>query len=127
MTRILILSLALAGLPAIAQNDGESISLGVGEQRTLPLQNVARVAIGDPGVADVKQVGGGELLITGAGEGHTSLPPWLRNGGSVRGTPRLVWVGNDRQPRSPLSGPKQEPRTTVSEVRALLGDRDGIR
>src|SRR2546423_581643 len=41
-------SLALLALPALAQNDGDSISLGVGEQRSLPLQNVARVAIGDP-------------------------------------------------------------------------------
>lgn len=107
-----IASAALLALPALAQNDGDSISLGVGEQKTLPLQNVARVAIGDPAVADVKQVGGGELLITGVAEGHTSL---------------LVWLRNDRKLSYSVSVRKQDPRTTVSEVRALLGDRDGIR
>src|SRR3954466_10491638 len=110
MTRTFFLCLALLSLPALAQDD--SISLGVGEQRTLPLQNVARVAIGDPGVADVKQVGGGELLLTGVAEGHTSL---------------LVWLRNDRKLSYSVSVRKQDPRTTVSEVRALLGDRDGIR
>ena len=112
MTRTLFLSLALLALPALAQNDGDSISLGVGEQRSLPLQNVARVAIGDPGVADVKQVSGGELLLTGVAEGHTSL---------------LVWLRNDRKLSYSISVRKQDPRATVSEVRALLGDRDGIR
>src|SRR5256885_7185869 len=112
MKRILILSLALLALPALAQNDGDSISLGVGEQRSLPLGNVARVAIGDPGVADVKQVSGGELLLTGIAEGHTSL---------------LVWLSNDRKLSYSVSVRKQDPRATVSEVRALLGDRDGIR
>src|SRR6267378_2076380 len=73
MTRTLCIVGALLALPALAQNEGGSLSLGVGEQKTLPLQNVARVAIGDPGVADVKQVGGGELLLTGVAEGRVYL------------------------------------------------------
>jgi pilus assembly protein CpaC len=114
MTRtFLACATLLLALPAHAQNDGGNISLGVGEQKTLSLQNVARVAIGDPGVADVKQVGGGaELLLTGVGEGRTSL---------------LVWLRNDQRLSYSISVRKQDPREVVSEVRALLGDRDGIR
>jgi pilus assembly protein CpaC len=114
MTRIFFACAALLiALPAHAQNDGGVISLGVGEQKTLSLQNVARVAIGDPGVADVKQVGGGgELLLTGVGEGRTSL---------------LVWLRNDQRLSYAISVRKQDAREVVSEVRALLGDRDGIR
>ncbi|MFL5421447.1 MAG: type II and III secretion system protein family protein [Myxococcales bacterium] len=114
MTRTFLACAALlVALPVHAQNDGGTINLGVGEQKTLSLQNVARVAIGDPGVADVKQVGGGgELLLTGVGEGRTSL---------------LVWLRNDQRLSYAISVRKQDPREVVSEVRALLGDRDGIR
>jgi pilus assembly protein CpaC len=114
MTRTFLACAALlVALPVHAQNDGGTLNLGVGEQKTLSLQNVARVAIGDPGVADVKQVGGGgELLLTGVGEGRTSL---------------LVWLRNDQRLSYAISVRKQDPREVVSEVRALLGDRDGIR
>ncbi|MFL5418246.1 MAG: type II and III secretion system protein family protein [Myxococcales bacterium] len=114
MTRTFLACAALlVALPVHAQNDGGTINLGVGEQKTLSLQNIARVAIGDPGVADVKQVGGGgELLLTGVGEGRTSL---------------LVWLRSDQRLSYAISVRKQDPREVVSEVRALLGDRDGIR
>ena len=64
----------LASLASRAQSEGGTLSLGVGQQKVIQVSNVARVAIGEPDVADVKQVGGGnELLITGVGEGRTSL------------------------------------------------------
>ena len=70
----------LAAAPVFAQTEGGTISLGVGQQKVIQVSNVARVAIGEPDVADVKQVGGGnELLITGVGEGRTSLLVWRTN------------------------------------------------
>src|SRR2546423_3222349 len=48
--------LALLPAAAFAQSDGATIHLGVGQQKTLTLRDVQRVAIGDPEVADVKQV-----------------------------------------------------------------------
>ena len=106
------LALLLAGLPALAQSEGSTISLGVGQQKVIQLSNVARIAIGEPEVADVKQVGGGnELLITGVGEGRTSL---------------LVWRNNDTRLSYVVVVRKQDPRELVSEVRALLGDREGV-
>ena len=70
------------------------------------------MAIGEPEIADVKQVGGsGELLITGVGEGRTSL---------------LVWRSNDTRLSYVVVVRRQDPKELVSEVRALLGDREGI-
>src|SRR6266702_1167352 len=94
-------------------SDGGTIHLGVGQQKTLSVPDVQRVAIGDTEVADVKQVGGGnELLLTGVGEGRTSLLVWKRS------TLRLSYAVVVR---------KQDPREVISEIRALLGDREGIR
>ena len=108
---VLALLLSLA-FQARAQSEGGTISLGVGQQKVIQVSNVARVAIGEPDVADVKQVGGGnELLVTGVGEGRTSL---------------LVWQTNDRRLSYVIIVRKQDPKEVVSEVRALLGDREGI-
>jgi len=105
--------LALAPAAAVAQSEGAVIHLGVGQQKTLAVGNVQRVAIGDPEIADVKQVGGGnELLLTGVGEGRTSL---------------LVWQRSDRRLSYAVVVRRQDPRELVSEIRALLGDREGIR
>ena len=111
MRRFALFGLVLAAAPSLAQREGV-ISLGVGQQKILQLGNVARVAIGEPEVADVKQVGsGGELLLTGIGEGRTSL---------------LVWRKNDTRLSYVVVVRKQDPKELVSEVRALLGDREGI-
>ena len=106
-----LLCLLFAG-PALAESEGGILTLGLGQQKILQAGNAQRVAIGDPEVADAKQVGGGhELLLTGVGEGRTSLLIWQRDGR------RLSYVVVVR---------KQDPRELVSEVRALLGDREGI-
>ncbi len=104
--------LLLCASQARAQSEGGTISLGVGQQKVIQVSNVARVAIGEPDVADVKQVGGGnERLVTGVGEGRTSL---------------LVWRNNDTRLSYVIVVRKQDPKEVVSEVRALLGDREGI-
>lgn len=96
---------------ARAQSDGGTLSLAVGQQKVVQVGNVARVAIGNPEIADVKQVGGGgDLLLTGVNEGRTSL---------------LVWKG-DARINYTISVRRQDPKEVVSEVRALLGEREGI-
>ncbi|TMA45198.1 MAG: secretin, partial [Deltaproteobacteria bacterium] len=104
--------LAVLLATAAAPPEGAVIALGVGQQKVIQLGNVARVAIGEPEIADVKQVGGGsELLITGMGEGRTSLLVWRANG------TRLSYTVVVR---------RQDPKELVSEIRALLGDREGV-
>lgn len=111
MRSLSLVAAALATLPALAE-EGSVIGLGVGQQKVIQVGSVSRVAIGEPEIADVKQVGGGnELLITGIGEGRTSLLVW-RSSGS-----RLSYQVVVR---------RQDPKEVVSEVRALLGDREGV-
>jgi pilus assembly protein CpaC len=112
MRSCLLLAVLLPASSSFAQPDGGVIALGVGQQKVLQIADVSRVAIGEPEIADVKQVGSGsELLITGLGEGRTSLLVWRRNRG------RLSYLVTVRA---------QDPKELVSEVRALLGDREGI-
>ena len=104
------LALALLAVPlAASAQDGGSISLGVGQQKVITIAGVTKVAIGDPEIADVKQIGQ-ELLITGISEGRTSL---------------LIWRESQRTSYA-VTVRKQDPKEVVSEVRALLGDREGI-
>jgi pilus assembly protein CpaC len=104
-------SALLSAAPLAAQPE-TTINLGVGQQKVIQVANLARVAIGDPDVADVKQVGGaGELLLTGVGEGRTSL---------------LVWRTHEARLSYAVIVRRQDPRELVSEVRALLGDVEGV-
>src|SRR6202140_2022427 len=102
---------ALLPVPARAQGESASISIGLGQQKVIQVGSVARIAIGDPEVADVKQVGGGDLLVTGISEGRTSL---------------LVWKTNQSRASYVVLVRNQDPKEVVSEIRALLGDREGI-
>jgi pilus assembly protein CpaC len=104
-------SLLLAAA-ARAPGEGGTLTLAVGQQKVIQIGNVARVAIGNPEIADVKQVGGGgDLLLTGVTEGRTSL---------------LVWKSNDARLSYVIAVHRQDPKEVVSEVRALLGEREGI-
>src|SRR3954471_7867395 len=106
------LATLLFARPAPAQDGAATIHLGVGEQKIVPVPGVTRVAIGEPDVADVKQVGSaGERLLSGLAEGRTSLLAWRNNGTRV-GYAVIVR--------------RQDPRELVSEVRALLGEREGV-
>jgi pilus assembly protein CpaC len=106
------LPLLAALLAAAAPPEGAVIALGVGQQKVMQFGNIARVAIGEPEIADVKQVGGGsELLITGIGEGRTSL---------------LIWRANQSRLSYLVVVRRQDPRELVSEIRALLGEREGV-
>ncbi|MDP1828052.1 MAG: protein kinase [Archangium sp.] len=52
------------------------IELAVGKMHTLETKCLARVAVGDPHIADVKTLGDGELLVVGASAGETTLLVW---------------------------------------------------
>src|SRR5260370_8797429 len=107
----LVAALLLAS-GARAQSDGGTLSLAVGQQKVIQIGNVARVAIGNPEIADVKQVGGGgDLLLTGVNEGRTSLLVW-------KGDSRISYVVSVR---------RQDPKDVVSTSRALLGDGRAIK
>ncbi|MFT3710271.1 MAG: pilus assembly protein N-terminal domain-containing protein [Archangium sp.] len=64
------------GVP-IAQS---SMTLKVGQKVTLKFPGLARVALGDPSVLDVRTIGGDQLLLIGSEPGTTTLLLWLTSG-----------------------------------------------
>jgi pilus assembly protein CpaC len=99
-----------AGSTALAQ-EGSTISLGVGTQKVLPAPGVTRVALGDPSVAEVKTLGSGQLLISGIGEGKTTL---------------LVWKSSGQRVSYLVSVRKQDPNEVITEIKKLLGEIEGV-
>ena len=112
MRRALALGLVLAVAgTAYAQDDSSTISLGVGTQKVINVPGIARIAIGDPSIADVKPLGSSQVLIVGQSEGRTTLLIWKSNGS------RLSYL---------ISVRKKDPNEIIEEIKRLLGDREGI-
>lgn len=57
------------------------LRVAVGGSTELTVRGMARIAIGDPNIADVATIGGNKLRITGAAEGNTTLMVWTTEGG----------------------------------------------
>jgi Flp pilus assembly secretin CpaC len=64
---------------ALAQ-EGGTIALGVGTQKVITVPGIQRVAIEDSAIADVKTIGGNQLLVIGNGPGKVALLIWKTNG-----------------------------------------------
>ncbi len=94
-----------------AEAQDQTITLVVGQQRVLTIRNLSRVAIGDPSVADVRTVGSNQVLINGVGAGTTSFMAWRTTGQRISYLIRVT---------------AQDVRELVNEVRALLGDIEGV-
>jgi len=114
--RLLLRALAVAAVlavaaPAYSQDDSSTIALGVGTQKVINVPGIARIAIGDPSVADVKPLGSAQVLIVGQAEGRTTLLIWKSNGS------RLSYL---------ISVRKKDPNEVIEEIKKLLGDREGI-
>lgn len=73
VTAALWVALSSSALP-------ESVDLRTGELREVKIAGMARVAVGDPGIADVKTMGSDSLLVIGGGVGTTTLLVWTRDG-----------------------------------------------
>lgn len=98
--------------PVSAQEDSSSISLGVGIQKVINVPGVQRIAIGDPGVADVAPLtGGNQVLVVGKSEGKTTLLIWKNNGSRLSYLISVTRKGTDE---------------VGEEIRKLLDGREGI-
>lgn len=106
----LALGMLLATGQVLAQ-EGSTISLGVGTQKVITVPGLSRITVGDPSVADVRVLGGSQVLVSGQGEGKTSLMVWKGSGARVS---YLVIVR------------KQDPNEVISEIKKLLGDIEGV-
>lgn len=89
----------------------EIISLQMGQQRILEVEDLTRVAIADPKIADVRLLSGGrELLIIGLSEGITGLTTW---DGRDRRTVMTIVVGKGIE-------------DLADEIRGLLANVAGV-
>jgi len=113
MSRRLALPLCLA-LTSVAAwgQEGTTINLGVGMQKTVTIPGLQRIAIGNSEVADVTSLGQGQVLIIGRGEGRTTLLAWKTSGQRVS---YLIVVR------------KQDPNEVISEINKLLDNVEGVK
>lgn len=63
---------------------GEPIRLAPGAQEVVRVQNLTRVGVGDPTIADVTPTARGELLVTARSRGRTTLTMWTAKGLETR-------------------------------------------
>ncbi len=82
MRKIIWLLLALVfSLCAYSQVwAGKDIKLTIGSAKVVSVRSPVRVAIGNPEIADLKQITDKELLISGKAVGTTTLITWSRSG-----------------------------------------------
>lgn len=110
---ICLLSVAWTGTMAAATvtPSGGVLTVEEGTHRLLRQQNVKRVAVGDPSVADVAVVSPRELLITGKAQGVTSLLIWFQNSNRTAAYKLAV------QPvENPLEPPESDPELRAAKI-----------
>lgn len=97
--------------PAAAEVQAEALTLRAGESRVIAVTDIARVAVGQPSIADVRVLSPSEVLVNGKGEGQTTLLLWPPSGRVVERVVRVL-------------GPS--PVLTAQDVTDLLAD-GGVR
>ncbi|MBN2693219.1 pilus assembly protein N-terminal domain-containing protein [bacterium] len=97
---------------ALFAQAGDTIDMGVGQQKVVNVKGLQRVAIGDPGVIDVQAVGADQIIITAKKHGRTTLILWLNNGKRIGYTVRVSML---------------DPQGVVKDVASLLKDIEGIK
>lgn len=103
-------SLMLSPPALAAEPENKVVTVGIGTQKILSVPGASTASIADPTKANVKQVGAGQLLITGIAEGKTTLIVW-------RGQRRMnYWIVVQ----------KQDPAEVMAEIRKMLGDMEGV-
>jgi pilus assembly protein CpaC len=109
LTSIAFAAAALcAAAQAFAQGD-TSITLGVGQTRSLTIPGATRVVEGDPAVATV-QTAGNQIIIRAVGPGQTNVVVF-------KGSTQINYMVNVT-PAGAKAG--------IADVKRLLGDREGI-
>lgn len=115
MNRSVLISLVvlscIVGLTFTVYAQDDAVTLLIGEQKTVDVRNVKRVAVGDPNVADVKVISESEMLLTGVNAGSTTLTIWDSAGG--KSVLHVTVVARD-------------PRAVAKEVQDLLADVEGV-
>lgn len=93
MPLALLAALVLCAAPASPPPDGTTLKLKPNAERVIKVPGLARIAIGDPEVADVRPKGSTEISIRGLVEGRTELLVWTASGSRFR---YPIIVGNPK-------------------------------
>ena len=90
----------------------ERLNLTLGEQKTINTPSISRIAVGNPGVADVKVLEeSNQVLVTAMGVGETNL---------------IVWDGGDRERTILIRVSARDPWEVTGELKRLLTGVEGI-
>ena len=90
----------------------ERLNLTLGEQKTINTPSISRIAVGNPGVADVKVLEkSNQVLITAMGVGETNL---------------IVWDESDRERTILIRVSARDPWEVTRELKQLLKGIEGI-
>ena len=81
--------MASAGSAARPARKAEEYHLRVGSQRSLQIEGIRKMAVGNSAVADVRQLGAGVWMLTANKKGSTTLDIW--RDGSARTHQVYVW------------------------------------
>ena len=104
----LAFAMLTAGAAAHAQ---ETVQISIGQQKTIKVSGLQRVAIADPKVAEVSVLGkGDQVLIVGKSVGSTDLTLWTK-AGEVHYTVDVA---------------AKDPKQLLSELKQLLAGIEGI-
>jgi Flp pilus assembly secretin CpaC len=113
MVHALLLALALSAEPAAAPAAPAApatISLGVGSQKIISTSGLKWTAVTDDKVAEVKPIGGKQVLVVGVGWGRTRL---------------LIATEAGKQLSYEVTVRKEE-GCGIFEIKKLLGDMQGV-
>ena len=88
-----------------------TISLGVGTQKVVSIPGIQRIAVGDPSIADVRNIDNSQVLVIGQGEGKTTL---------------IIWKSSGQRVSYLVSVRKQDPGEVIAELKKLLGELEGV-
>src|SRR5262249_20297203 len=108
--RVLVAALGILLDTAAHSEETSTILLAVGMQKPLTISGLTRVYVANPAVADVKHLGGNQILVIGVGEGKTTLLATQASGEKLQYT---------------VTVKRQDPTKIVAELRKLLGDMEG--
>jgi pilus assembly protein CpaC len=113
----------LASAGAAGAQTGERINLLLGEQRTLEVESVTRVAVGDGAVLNVRVLSPGELLLSGLSTGVTTLTTW-NDRGERRTLTVQVYTQDPLELRGQVESLLRVDGTPIEGVRVrVVGDR----
>lgn len=111
MIKRMLAAVVLLALAGASHAEDQVMRIVRGQTHVEPVPGVRQVAIGDPGIADVRIVSGGrDILLVGLAEGMTTLE---------------LWRGNQKERRL-VRVLARDPRLIADDLSAMLEDLPGV-